>query len=323
MPLHNRRVLLAAALALPAFAPGAARAALPDRIRWIVGFPPGGGPDLLTRLLVQRLEPELGRTIVVENRPGAAGNLAATAIARARPDGATFGTLFAANLAVNRHLYPSLGYDSARDFALIGEFARFPGAVLVHPSVPATDLEGLAAWIREQPRPPLWATPGAGVIPHLATEMLLRRLQVNADLVHYRGNVEALLDLAAGRVQIAVDGFPTALPAARDGRARAIAATGATRSALAPDLPAVAETLPGFDAVSWIAAAAPAELPAPLLDQLAAAIANAAADPALRARFAGLGAEAIGTGPAALIARAAEEDARWGGLIRTAGIRVE
>lgn len=316
----ERRTLLAAALSLPALGP--ARAALPERLRWIVGFPPGGGPDLLTRLLVARLEPALGRAIVVENRPGAAGNLAATAIARARPDGATFGTLFAANLAVNRHLYPSLGFDPTSDFTLLSEFARFPGALLVHPSVPATTLPELAAWIRGLARPPLWATPGAGVIPHLASEMLLRRLEANAELVHYRGNVEALLDLAAGRVQVAADGFPTALPAARDGRVRAIAATGATRSALAPDLPAVAEFLPGFEAVSWIAAAAPAGLPAPLAADVETAIAAACADPALRERFAGLGVEPIGAGQAALVARVAAEDARWGGLIRTAGIRV-
>ncbi|MGG5817772.1 Bug family tripartite tricarboxylate transporter substrate binding protein [Falsiroseomonas sp. HW251] len=320
MPSPTRRALLAAALALPA----TARASLPTRpVRWIVGFPPGAGPDLLTRLLVPLLQPALGQPIVVENRPGAAGNLAAAALARAAPDGTTFGTLFAANLAVNRHLYATLGYDPARDFTLVSEFARFPGVILAHPSVPASNLAQLGDWIRAQPRPPLWATGGAGVIPHLATELLLRRLEANAELIHYRGSADALLDLAAGRVPVAADGFPTGLPLVRDGRAKAIAMTGAVRSPLAPGLPAVAETLPGFEAASWIAAAAPAGLPRDLAERVEAAVTAACADPALRERFAGLGVEPIGEGPQALAARAAAEDARWGEVIRVAGIRVE
>src|SRR4028119_321239 len=174
--------------------PGGA-ASWPGRpLRWLVGFPPGGAPDLLTRILAQRLEPELGQAVVVENRPGAAGNLAAAALARAAPDGLTFGTLFAATLAVNRHVYRNLPFDPRRDFTLLSEFARFPSAVMVHPSVPVSSVAELGAWMRAQAAPPICATPGAGVIPHLATEMLLRRLGARCELVHYRGNPEALRD---------------------------------------------------------------------------------------------------------------------------------
>src|SRR5918997_4479210 len=253
--MPTRRALVALSATLTTTTPSSGRAASwPERpLRWLVGFPPGGAPDLLTRILAQRLEAELGQAVVVENRPGAAGNLAAAALARAAPDGLTFGTLFAATLAVNRHVYRNLPFDPRRDFALISEFARFPSAVMVHPSVPVSSVAELGAWMRAQAAPPLCATPGAGVIPHLATEMLLQRLGARCELVHYRGNPDALRDLAAGRAQVMVDAFPTALPLVRDGRARAVAMTGARRSALVPELPAVAETLPGFETASWLA----------------------------------------------------------------------
>ncbi len=323
--MPTRRALVASLAALAALGASSARAASwPERpLRWLVGFPPGGGPDLLTRVLAQRLEAELGQTVVVENRPGAAGNLAAAALANAAPDGQTFGTLFAATLAVNRHVYRNLPFDPRRDFTLLSEFARFPSAVMVHPAVPVSSVAELGDWMRAQAVPPLCATPGAGVIPHLATEMLLRRLGARCDLVHYRGNPDALRDLAAGRVQAMVDGFPTALPFLRDGRARAVAATGARRSPLAPELPAVAETLPGFEAASWLAVGAPAGLPEAIAARMEAAVAAAARNPDVVRRFAALGAEAIGSTREELAARAAAEDERWGELVRAAGITAD
>ncbi|MDO9707609.1 Bug family tripartite tricarboxylate transporter substrate binding protein [Paracraurococcus lichenis] len=323
--MQTRRALLAASAALTATASSAGRAASwPERpIRWIVGFPPGGAPDLLTRILAQRLEVELGQPIVVENRPGAAGNLAAAALARTAPDGSTFGTLFAATLAVNRHVYRNLPFDPRRDFTLISEFARFPSAVMVHPSVPVSSIAELGAWMKAQATPPICATPGAGVIPHLATEMLLRRLGVRCELVHYRGNPDALRDLAAGRAQIMVDAFPTALPLVQDGRARAVAVTGTRRSPLLPEAPTVAETLPGFETASWLAVGAPAGLPEPIAARLGAAVMAAARDPDTARRFASLGAEAIGSTREDLAARVATEDKRWGDLVRAAGITAE
>ena len=323
--MPTRRALVASSAALAATAPFFGRAASwPERpLRWIVGFPPGGAPDLLTRILAQRLEAELGQAVVVENRPGAAGNLAAAALARAAPDGLTFGTLFAATLAVNRHVYRNLPFDPRRDFALLSEFARFPSAVMVHPSVPVSSVAELGAWMKAQAAPPICATPGAGVIPHLATEMLLRRLGARCELVHYRGNPDALRDLAAGRAQVMVDAFPTALPLVRDGRARAVAMTGARRSPLAPELPAVAETLPGFETASWLAVGAPAGLPEAIATRMGAAVMAAARDPDTARRFAALGAEPIGSTREELAARVAAEDARWGELVRAAGITAD
>jgi tripartite-type tricarboxylate transporter receptor subunit TctC len=323
--MSTRRAIIALPAVLGAARPSSGRAASwPDRpLRWLVGFPPGGAPDLLTRLLARRLEPDLGQSIVVENRPGAGGNLAAAALARAAPDGSTFGTLFAATLAVNRHVYRNLPYDPLRDFTLISEFARFPSVVMVHPSVPVSSVAELGAWMRAQAAPPICATPGAGVIPHLGTEMLLRRLDARCEVVHYRGNPDALRDLAAGRAQIMVDAFPTALPLVRDGRARAVAVTSARRSSLVPDLPPVAETLPGFETASWLAVGGPAGLPAAIVARMSSAVMAAARDPDTARRFADLGAEAIGSTPEELVARAAAEDARWGELVRAIGITAE
>ncbi len=301
-----------------------ASAAWPEHpVRWLVGFPPGASPDLLTRLLAQRLQAESGQPVVVENRPGAAGNLAASALARAPADGSTIGTLFAATLSINRHLYAQLGFDPARDLAPVAEFARYPALVLVHPALPVTDLAGLRAWVAAQPRPPLCATPGAGVVPHLATVALLRRWGLACEVVHYRGSPDALRDVMAGRVPLMLDAAPSALPLARDGKLRALAVTGAAHSPLAPQLPAVAETLPGFEALSWLSVGGPAGLPEAVAARLEAFVAAAAADPALRDRFAGLGAEVVSTPRGPLAARIAAEDARWGALIREAGITAE
>jgi tripartite-type tricarboxylate transporter receptor subunit TctC len=322
--MFRRTVLaLAAGLALaaPAIAGEAPREARP--IRWLVGLPAGSGPDILTRLLTDRMAPLLGRPIVVENRPGAAGNLAAQALARATPDGTTLGTLLAATVAINRHLYPQLGFDPARDFTPISHFASFPGVLVVHPSLPVETLDDFAAWVRAQPQPPLCATGGAGVVPHLAMAWLMREVGGRCEFVHYRGSPEAQRDLIAGRVPVMIDGLPTSLPGITSGRTRGVAVTGLQPSSLAPELPAIASRLPGFEALSWIAVGGPAGLPAPLVAQVEAAVAEAMADPALLARFRALGVEPAASGPVALAARIAAEDARWGALIREVGITLE
>lgn len=317
-----RRLLLAAlaavALAGPALAEEPARP-----IRWLVGLPAGSGPDLLTRLLAERLAPRLGRPIVVENRPGAAGNIAAAALARAPADGSTLGTLLAATVAINRHLYRDLGFDPARDFTPISHFASFPGVLLVNPSVPVETLAEFAAWARAQPQAPLCATGGAGVVPHLALAWLMREIGARCEFVHYRGSPEAQRDLIAGRVAVLMDGLPTSLPGLAAGRSRGVAVTSLQPSALAPDLPAIAASLPGFEALSWIAVGGPAGLPEPRAAQIEAAVAQAMQDPALLERFRALGVEPAASGRAALAARVAAEDARWGAVVRDVGITLD
>lgn len=205
----SRRALLATATA---FAPLPALAQPERSIRLLLGMPAGATPDLLTRLLAARLQAATGQMVVVENRPGAAGNLAAAALARAVPDGATLGTLLGATLAINRHLYPEMPFDPARDFTPLIRFARFPGVVLLPPESPVRSLAELGPWLRSQARPVLCATPGAGTIPHLAAEMLVRAFGARAEMVHYRGDPDALRDLAAGRTGLMVAPLPAALP---------------------------------------------------------------------------------------------------------------
>lgn len=316
IPMPRRSLLLAPLVATPALAQ--------DRpLRLLIGMPPGATPDLLTRLLAERLSSGLGQTVVVENRPGAAGNLAATALARSAPDGGTIGTLLGATLAINRHLYPNLPFDPARDFTPLLRFARFPAVVLVPRDAPVAGLSELGPWLRGLGRPALVATPGAGTIPHLAAEMLLRAIGVTAQMVHYRGDPDALRDLAAGRVQMMVAPLPAALPQIEAGRAHGLAVTSATRSPLAPGLAAVAETIPGFIAESWLALGAPAALPASQAERLVALAEAALSDPTLRARFAALGAEIPGESGRTLAGVIAAEDARWGAVIRAAGVSLE
>jgi tripartite-type tricarboxylate transporter receptor subunit TctC len=320
-----RRTVLALAaglaLAAPAIADEAPRDARP--IRWLVGLPAGSGPDILTRLLADRLAPILGRSIVIENRPGAAGNLAAQALARATPDGTTLGTLLAATVSINRHLYPQLGFDPARDFTPISHFASFPGVLVVHPSLPVETLDDFAAWVRAQPQPPLCATGGAGVVPHLAMAWLMREIGGRCEFVHYRGSPEAQRDLVAGRVPVMIDGLPTSLPGMTGGLTRGVAVTSLQPSALAPELPTVASRLPGFEALSWIAVGAPAGLPGAVAARIETAVAQAMTDEALLARFRSLGVEPAASGREALAARIAAEDARWGALVREVGITLE
>lgn len=320
-----RALLLALAAAAGLVAPAAANEAPRDTrpIRWLVGLPAGSGPDMLTRLLAEALAPRLGRAIVVENRPGAAGNIAAAALARAPADGATLGTLLAATVAINRHLYRDLGFDPARDFTPISHFASFPGVLLVHPSVPVETLQDFAGWVRAQPRPPLCATGGAGVVPHLAAAWLMREIGGACEFVHYRGSPEAQRDLAAGHVQVLLDGLPTSRAVLAAGQARGIAVTGLARSPLAPELPPIAASLPGFEALSWIAVGAPAGLAEGTAAALEAAVAAAMAEPALLARFRTLGVEPAASGRAALAARIAAEDARWGALVREVGVTLD
>jgi len=320
-----RRALLGLLAGLAFAAPAVAQEAPHDTrpIRWLVGLPAGSGPDILTRLLAERLSPKLGRPIVIENRPGAAGNLAAQALARAPADGSTLGTLLAATVSINRHLYPDLGFDPSKDFTPISHFASFPGVLLVHPSVPVETLDEFAAWARAQPQAPLCATGGAGVVPHLALAWLMREIGSRCEFVHYRGSPDAQRDLIAGRVPVLMDGLPTSLPGLLAGQTRGVAVTSLQPSHLAPDLPTIAARLPGFEALSWIAVGAPAGLPEPIAARIETAVAEAMTDPALITRFQALGVEPAASGREALAARIATEDARWGTLIREVGITLE
>ncbi len=290
-------------------------------IRLIVGFPPGGGIDLLTRVMGEALAARLGRTVVVENRTGAGGNIAADAVAKAAPDGTTLGAIPAGPLVINRHLYRAMPFDPLADFTPISRFAAIPVVFLAAPRSGITDMAGLRAALARGGLP--CGTPGAGTTQHLATALLMGALGTDCTLVHYRGTGPALPDLLGGTIALYTDTVVTGLPPARDGRARAIAVASPQRLSFAPDIPAVAETVPGFAAETWLALMAPrgmADAQAAPLEGHMMAIAR---DPAIVARLRDLGAEAVGSTRAELAAAIREQDAMWGPVVRATGATAE
>ncbi|MCK8787286.1 tripartite tricarboxylate transporter substrate-binding protein [Roseomonas sp. NAR14] len=295
-------------------------------IRLLVGFPPGGGIDLLSRVMAEALQARLARTVVVENRTGAGGNLAADAVARAAPDGSVLGAIPAGPLVINRHVYRQMPFDPLTAFTPIGRFAAIPVVILGAPGFAPRDIAGLREALRAAAaagQPANCGTPGAGTTQHLTLAMLMQALGTTCTIVHYRGTGPALPDLLTGTLQVYVDTVVTGLPPAREGRARALAIASPRRVGLAPDVPVVAETVPGFEAETWLALLAPRGLPEAEAARLEAALADAARDPRIAARLRELGAEPDGSGRAALAARIPAEDAKWGRVIRESGITLE
>ena len=290
-------------------------------IRVIVGFPPGGGIDLLSRVLATGLGARLGRTVVVENRTGAGGNLAAEAVARAAPDGNTLGAIPAGPLVINRHIYRAMPFDPLSDFTPISRFAAIPVVILAAPAFPARDLRAAAEAMRAGPV--ACGTPGAGTTQHLADVLLLRALGTECTIVHYRGTGPALPDLFTNKIQIYTDTVVTGLPPVRDGRVRALAIASRERSPLAPEIPTVAETVPGFAAETWLALAGPRNMPEAVSARLEAAAIAVARDPAVAARVRELAAEPVGSTRAELAATIRTEDAQWGPVARAASVTAD
>jgi tripartite-type tricarboxylate transporter receptor subunit TctC len=317
-----RRGLLAAPL-LALAAPAARAQAFPMRpLRMIVPFPPGGVSDLMARLVATHMERALGQPVVIDPRPGAGGNLTLDLVAKAAPDGYTIGVATVSGLAINRHLYRSLPFDPDRDLAPLSLFAINPNMILVHPSVPARNMPELIAWLRANPGT-AFASGGVGTSQHLAGELLSQAIGVPLTHVAYRGTAGAIADGQAGRVKMMVDVVVTGLQFAREGTLRAIAVTTPQRLPLAPELPTVAETLPGFEATSWLGFVAPARVPAGLLDQLAAVIGAAARDGDIARRVADGGAIPQGSTRAAFADFIRAEAERWGPAVRASGATAE
>jgi tripartite-type tricarboxylate transporter receptor subunit TctC len=319
----RRAVLLAAPALLLARQARAQGAFAPTRpMRMIVPFPPGGVSDLMARLAAGHMERELGQAVVVDPRPGAGGNLALDLTAKAVPDGHTIGVGTVSGLAINRHLYRSLPFDPDRDLAPLSLFAINPNMVLVHPGVPARSLAELVAWLRANPGT-AFASGGVGTSQHLAGELLAQAAGVRLTHVAYRGTAGAIADVQAGRVPMMVDVVVTGLQFAREGTLRAIAVTTPARLPQAPDLPAVAETFPGFEATSWLGFVAPARTPDPVLDRLSAVLAASARQPEAAKRVADGGAIPQGSTRAEFAAFIRAEAERWQPAVRASGATAE
>jgi tripartite-type tricarboxylate transporter receptor subunit TctC len=320
--MMKRRTALGLLLATPGLA--MAQPAWPTRpITLVTGFAPGGLTDVMTRLIASRMSRELGQPIVVDNRAGGATSVASTAVARAAPDGYTL-LMGASSLAINPALQPNLTpREPLRELMPIGMGYRSAFVLHVHPGLPARNVAEFIAYAKANPGRISFGSSGTGAVNHLCLELF--RLRAGIEVVHvpYRGGAPALIDLRAGRIQAMFAAALEAIPAIREGATRALAVSSATRLPLLPDVPAVAETLPGFDAVFWQGLFAPPGTPEPVIARLAAALRATTEDPEVRARMAEQGVAAE-TGDAAVLRRVLVEDTEtWGRLIREAGIQPE
>ena len=317
-----KRRLLALLFAL---APGLAAAqAFPTKpVRWIVPFPPGGPADLLARGVGQKLGEMWGQAVVVENKPGAAGNLGVDFAAKSAPDGYTLVVVPTGNIAVNPALFPNLPYK-ASDLAPVTLMATVENVLVVNPGVPAKNLQELVALARAKPGSLSFASPGAGSQAHLAGEAIKAGAGIELTHVPYKGTGPALNDLLGGSVSMMFSQTSSALPHIKSGRLRAIASAAAHRSAVLPDVPTVAEQgFPGFEATSWYALMAPAGTPPAVIAKLHDDTVQVLKLPELREKLASLGAEAVGNSPAELAAIIQRESTRWAEVIRKQGLKPE
>ena len=308
-----KRRLLLAGLAAPAMAQ-------PTTIRIVSPYTPGGASDSLGRLAAQALTEALGVSVVVENRPGAGGNLGAEMVARAAPDGATLLVMAAAH-AANATLYRNLPFQVLRDFTPICVAGVVPNMLSVHPGLPARDLAEFIAFARAQPQGLTYGSAGIGTLPHLAMELLRHQAGFQALHVPFRGSAPAIIELAAGRIQAVLENLPPQIGQARAGGIRPLAMSTAARLPEWPDVPAIAETWPGFEAVAWQALVAPAGTPMPLVRRIAEVVLAATAAQTTRLRAQGIIPGAMGPDEFPGFLRAEVE--KWAVAVRQSGAVVE
>ena len=292
-------------------------------VRLVTGFAPGGPMDIVARLLGQWLAPRLGQPVLVENRPGAGGNLGTEAVAKAAPDGYTLLVCGPVNV-INAALYERLPFDFVRDIAPVAGLVRVPLVMMVHPSVPARTVPDFIAYAKASPRPIAMASSGNGTPQHVAGELF--KMMAGIDLLHvpYRGSGPALADLLGGQaVQVMFDALPSAIGHIRGGGLRALAVTTAARSEALPDTPVLGDILPGYEASSWYGIGAPRGTPPEVVERLNRELNAGLADPAMLARFADLGAMPMPGTSADLGRLIAGEAEKWGRVVRAAGVRVQ
>jgi len=312
-----------ALLLLFAFAVKAADSYPSKPVHLILPFPPGGGTDILGRLIGEQLTVRLGQPVVQENRGGAGGNLGAEAVARAAPDGYTL-LLAAPTLAISPTLYPKLAYDPLKDLAPIALVATVPNVMVTHPSVPARTLQEFIALAKRRPGELNFGSGGAGTSNHLGGELF--NMVAGVKLVHvpYKGVNLAMQDVLAGNVQLVFIGIPAAAPHIRAGKLRALAVVAPQRSSALPDVPTAAEAgLPGFEVTTWYGVLAPAGTPRAIVERLNTELGRIMLAPELQPRLADMATEPRSGTPEAFAAYLREETAKWGKVIRDAGLRAE
>ncbi len=314
---------LAIALALVAGAAVAQSPAYPVKpVRLVVPSSPGGGTDILARVLAQKMSESLGQQFVVENRPGAGQVIGIEAVARSAPDGHTL-LMAASAIVINEVLYAKPPYDTLRDFAPVTLVASLPNILVVHPALPVKSVRELIALAKTRPGQLNYSSAGSGTSPHLSMELF--RLMAGITLTHvpYKGTGPATVDLVAGQVQLSMPNVLTALPQIKGGKLRALGVTSAKRATGLPDIPAIAETVPGYEAIQWYGLLAPAGTPREIVGKVQAETARILVLPEVKARLASDGADAVGNRPDEFAAYIRAELAKWGKVVKTGGITLE
>ena len=293
-------------------------------VKMIVPFPPGGGTDILARPLAQKLSEKWGQPVIIDNRGGAGGNIGVKAAADAEPDGYTIILGVQGTHAVNPSLYANAGFDTLRDFAPITMVANTPNIVVVHPSVPAKNMQEFIAYAKANPGKLNYATPGNGTPSHLATEMMKSVAGVDLAHVPYKGSGPALTDMLGGQTQVWIANAPVVLPHIKTGKLRALATTSAKRPAVASHIPTLQEAgLKGYEADTRYGIYAPAKTPRPILDKLNADIVEALRSPEIRETYASQGAEVVANSREEFTAKVRDDLAKWKKVIADLKLRID
>ena len=293
-------------------------------VRMIVGFPAGGTSDIMARLTGRKLSEAWGQTFIIDNRPGAGGNIGTELVAKSAPDGYTLLVSPGSTLTSNPAVYSKVPFDTVRDFAPVTIIAGVPNALVVHPSLPVKNLKDLIALAKSRPGQLAYASTGAGQSTHLSAELLKLSAGINMIHVPYKGSAPALTDVVAGQVSVMFDNLPSVLPFIKSARLKPLAVSSATRSRALPELPTVAESgLAGFDVTVWFAVLAPAATPREIVNRLNTEIVKAIKTQDMRERLAQQGADPVGNTPEDFAAVIKRDLAKWAKVVKDAGIKLD
>ncbi len=309
-------------LALCAAAGAAAAEGYPNKpVRLVVTFPPGGAPDILARLFADRAQ--LGQAVVVDNKPGAGGNIGAEFVAKSPPDGYTIVMGTVGTHSINGALYAKMPYDMVKDFTPVAHVASAPNLLVVTNDLPVKNVAELVTYMKANPNKLSFGSPGIGTSVHVSGELFKAMTGTSMTHVPYKGRQFAIPDLVGGQIQVMFDNMPSALPMAKEGKIRALAQTTATRSAAAPEVPTVAETVPGFEATTWFAMFAPAGTPKDIVARLNAEMQRVYKLPEVADKLKALGLEPWISTPEELGRYQATEITKWAKVVKESGARAE
>lgn len=325
MTIPHALVVAIALFATSAHSASPAPSTYPTRpIRIVVAYTPAGTTDILARIIGQKMNEAWGQPVIIDNRPGANGNIGTEYAAKAQPDGHTFLMTTAGPHGINPSLYNKLGYDAVKDFTAVSLVAIVPNVLVVNIAIPVKDVKGLITHLKTNPGKLSYGSPGVGSTAHLSTELFKSMTGINIVHVPYKGSAGVLSDVMGGQIAMTMDNLPPYLPQIKAGKIRALAVTPAKRSPALPDVPTVAEAgVPGYVSSAWFGLVAPAATPKDVISKLAAETARVVQLPDVKPRMADLGAEPVGGTPAEFTSHIKAEIAKWAKVIKDANVELQ